>query len=85
MLKPDFLNGTTSVIRQVAGLELAYQLRGKSAEQRAVLAVAEFDDVAWALAELTDGQRCALFGFSRYQLNQAAPTRRGMRLINTLD
>ncbi len=68
------LNGTSAAIRQVAGLGLSYRLRGLTVEQRAVLAAAEFDDVAWALTEPTDAQLCALFDISHYQL------RRGRKL-----
>jgi hypothetical protein len=71
MLKYGFVNSVSTLPSQVTGNALAYYLRGKTTEQRAVLAAAEFDAVALTLTEPTDVQLCALFNISRYQLNQA--------------
>ena len=70
MLKRSFLNGTSLSASQVTGRELAYQLRGKTAAQRAVFAVNEFA-TDWALTNPTDRQLARLFGVSEYQLRQA--------------
>jgi hypothetical protein len=71
MLKFSPLAGTPTLVRQVTGLSLAYQLRGRNADQRAVLAVTEFGDADWALVNPTDRQLARIFGVSEYQLRQA--------------
>ena len=61
---------------QVTGIDLAYLLRGKTADQRAIFAAAwgfvgSPCDPTCVLIKPTDKQRTSLFGVSLYQLHHA--------------
>jgi hypothetical protein len=62
---------TAPALKACSGTALAYALRSKSSDQRALFAVTEIGAVDWALKNPTDKQLYALLRITRYQLDQA--------------